>query len=107
MDKLKEAERKATQMVQDERKARTDKLKEAKSEAEKQIKEYRAQMESEYQKKQSKLTSSTDQSGAELQKATTAEINALSSDFASKKDAVIDGIVSIVTTVKIVAPKAK
>ena len=104
MNQLKEAERKAPTMVQDERKARTERLKEAKTAAETQIKEYRAQKESEYQLKQSKLTSSTDSSSSQLQSQTSSDIANMTRDFNSKKDAVVDGLVDIVFKVNVTAP---
>ena len=107
MNQLKEAERQATQMVQNERKARTERLKEAKTAADQNIREFRAQMESEYQAKQSKLTASTGSSGSALQSTTSNEIASLTRDFNSKKDGIVDGIVELVCRVNIKAPKTR
>jgi len=49
-------------------------MKEAKSEAEAAIDSYRAEMETEYQKNVSKLSSSSDSSGGELDNSTNADI---------------------------------
>jgi hypothetical protein len=54
--------------------ARVDRMKEAKSEAEAAIASYRAEMEAEYQKNVSKISSSSDTTGGELDSSTNAEI---------------------------------
>ncbi len=51
MQQLKDAERKATQLVTDARKARVDRMRDAKTEAEQLIAAYRSEMEKTYQSK--------------------------------------------------------
>jgi len=107
MNQLKEAEKKATAMVQEERRARTERLKEAKTAADSTIKAFRNEQEAAHQLKQSKLTSATDTSGQQLQSATTVDIGKMTADFNAKKDAIVDGVVDLVCRVKIEAPKTR
>ena len=53
MDRLKNAERQASQVVESARRDRVERMKEAKAEAERQINAYRAELEANYQKSES------------------------------------------------------
>ena len=48
MDRLKNAERQASQSVEEARRARVERMKEAKAEAERQVNAYRAELEAKY-----------------------------------------------------------
>mmetsp|Transcript_16370 Transcript_16370/g.14780 ORF Transcript_16370/g.14780 Transcript_16370/m.14780 type:complete len:109 (-) Transcript_16370:76-402(-) len=107
MNQLKEAEKKATLLVQDARKSRVDRLKEAKVEAEQLISIYKAELEEKYQAALAKQTGSSGQAGNALAANTTTEINNLSRDFNARKEGVEKILLDAVLNVKIEAPKAR
>eukprot|EP01040_Poterioochromonas_malhamensis_P016273 gene16273-18435_t len=104
MNQLKEAERKATQLVQDARKQRTDRLKEAKTEAEKIVSDYRAEQEALYKDALNKVNAKANTSGNELQNSTNNDISTLNREFASKKDGVEQMLIDLVLKVDLKPP---
>mmetsp|Transcript_47596 Transcript_47596/g.97320 ORF Transcript_47596/g.97320 Transcript_47596/m.97320 type:complete len:112 (+) Transcript_47596:75-410(+) len=107
MNQLKEAEKKATMLVMDARKARGDRMKEAKSEAEKIISDYRAEMELKYQDSLAKVTGSSGSAGSELESSTNAEIGKMTNEFNAKKVSVEKMLLELVLKVNTEVPKAK
>eukprot|EP01041_Mallomonas_annulata_P000126 gene126-201_t len=107
MNQLKEAERKASQLVQDARKARVERMKEAKTEAEQIIASYRAEMEAKYQASLFAQTNSNGAAGSELEAATETDIRKMISDFSQNKDKVEKILTDFVCTVHIEAPHAR
>mmetsp|Transcript_11210 Transcript_11210/g.17065 ORF Transcript_11210/g.17065 Transcript_11210/m.17065 type:complete len:111 (+) Transcript_11210:58-390(+) len=107
MNQLKEAERKASQLVQDARKARVERMKEAKVEAEQIIAAYRAEMEAVYQKALATHTGSSGAAGNELQMSTEADIRNMTKDFNSNKEAVEKMLIDFVCNVNVKAEKAR
>jgi V-type H+-transporting ATPase subunit G len=105
MNQLKDAERQATQLVQDARRMRVDRMKEAKTEAEKIVAAYKAEMETKYQEALSKVNSKSGASNNELQLSTTNDINSMSREFNMRKDAVEKMLIDLVINVQTVAPK--
>lgn len=104
MNQLKESERKATQLVQDARKMRTDRIKEAKIEAEKMVAAYRAEMEAAYQDSLTKVNGMTGAAGNELQMSTSNDISAMSREFTTRKDAIEKMLIDMVISVDVKAP---
>mmetsp|Transcript_38042 Transcript_38042/g.82861 ORF Transcript_38042/g.82861 Transcript_38042/m.82861 type:complete len:111 (+) Transcript_38042:30-362(+) len=107
MNQLKEAERKASQLVQDARKARVERMKEAKIEADQIIAAYRAEMEAVYQKSLATQTGSSGAAGNELQMSTDSDIRNMGRDFNSNKEAVQKMLIDLVCAVNIKAEKAR
>eukprot|EP01006_Ploeotia_vitrea_P008521 TRINITY_DN20396_c0_g1_i1.p1 TRINITY_DN20396_c0_g1~~TRINITY_DN20396_c0_g1_i1.p1 ORF type:complete len:108 (+),score=13.52 TRINITY_DN20396_c0_g1_i1:72-395(+) len=105
MNQLKDAEKKASQLVNDARKARVDRMKEAKSEAEQAIAAYRAEMEAEYQK--NVQANSAVNNASDLDKSTNEGIQKLSTEFNSHKAAVEKLLIDQVCNVHVEAPKAR
>ncbi|RYH24577.1 V-type ATPase subunit G [archaeon] len=104
MNQLKEAERKATQLVQDARKMRGDRLKEAKIEAERIVAAYKAEMEATYQDALAKINSKSGAANNELQGSTNNDINTMSREFQQKKDSVEKMLIDMVINVEVKAP---
>lgn len=107
MNQLKEAERKATQLVQDARNARQQRMKEAKSEAEQIIAAFRSEQEASYQQALSKISNKSGQSNNELQTQTNNDIATMSREFSTRKEAVQKMLIDFVIDVEIKAPAAK
>mmetsp|Transcript_27055 Transcript_27055/g.27294 ORF Transcript_27055/g.27294 Transcript_27055/m.27294 type:complete len:112 (+) Transcript_27055:106-441(+) len=107
MNQLKEAERKASQLVQDARKSRVERMKEAKTEAEQIIASYRAEMEAKYQASLYAQTNSSGAAGSELEATTEAEIRKMISDFTVNKEKVEKILTDFVCDVKIKPREAR
>mmetsp|Transcript_4421 Transcript_4421/g.4433 ORF Transcript_4421/g.4433 Transcript_4421/m.4433 type:complete len:109 (-) Transcript_4421:79-405(-) len=107
MNQLKEAERKASTLVQEARKARVDRMKEAKIEADQIIAAYRAEMETVYQRTVAQQTGSSGAAGNELAMQTENDIRNMNRDFASHKEAVQRMLIDLVCGVKINVEKAR
>mmetsp|Transcript_29975 Transcript_29975/g.41186 ORF Transcript_29975/g.41186 Transcript_29975/m.41186 type:complete len:109 (-) Transcript_29975:96-422(-) len=107
MNQLKAAEKEATLLVQEARKARVDKMKEAKVEAENVLSSYRAEMEANYQAELAKLNGKSGAAGNELQVNTNNDISSMNREFESKKAGVEKMLVDLVLKVNIKAPKAR
>lgn len=104
MNQLKEAERKATQLVQEARKLRTDRIKDAKLEAEKTVQAYKAEMEASYQDALAKVNGKTGAANNELQMATSNDVNVMSREFTSRKESVEKMLIDWVINVDIKPP---
>eukprot|EP01038_Epipyxis_sp_PR26KG_P010387 gene10387-13953_t len=107
MNQLKEAEKKATGLVQEARKARVDRMKDAKTEAEVIVAAYKKEMEADYQAKLSKVTGRSGAAGNELQANTTGDIGNMSREFNAKKDSVEKMLLDLVLKVNVKPPKAR
>jgi V-type H+-transporting ATPase subunit G len=104
MNHLKEAERKATILVQDARKLRVDRMKEAKIDAERIVSSYKAEQEATYQDALHKLTGKAGMVSNELADSTNNDIGSMSREFSVKKDAVAKMLIDMVTSVEVTAP---
>eukprot|EP01032_Pedospumella_encystans_P010144 gene10144-11882_t len=107
MNQLKEAEKKATLIVQEARKARGDRMKEAKSEAEKIIANYRAEMEATYQVALAKSNSTSGTAGSELEASTNSGIKDMQNEYEKKKQAVEKMLIQLVLKVDTTVPKQR
>mmetsp|Transcript_121252 Transcript_121252/g.238273 ORF Transcript_121252/g.238273 Transcript_121252/m.238273 type:complete len:110 (+) Transcript_121252:154-483(+) len=107
MNQLKEAEKKATLIVQEARKARGDKMKEAKSEAERIINAYRAEMEVSYQVSLAKTNGTSGVAGTELESSTNNSVKSMKDEFDKKKEGVEKMLLDLVLKVDTTVPKAR
>eukprot|EP01039_Chlorochromonas_danica_P006043 gene6043-6656_t len=107
MNQLKEAERKANQLVQDARKLRTDRMKEAKLDAEKTVAAYRAEMEASYQDALGKVNNKADASSNELNVSTSGDIQQMSREFSTRKESVEKMLIDWVINIDVKPPTYK
>lgn len=107
MNHLKEAERKATQLVTDARKLRTERLKESKGEAEKIVQAYKAEMEAAYQDALAKVNGKTGAAANELSASTNSDVSTMGREFQGRKEAVEKMLIDMVINVQIKAPERR
>ena len=97
IQELKEAEKKATKIVQAQRQEKVEKMKQAKSEAASTVEEYRATKEEEFQKVSRELASGEQADG--LEATTDSEIAQMKADFKKNKGAVVNMLMGFVTDI--------
>jgi V-type H+-transporting ATPase subunit G len=107
MNQLKEAEKKATLLVQDARKERVTKMKEAKSEAEKLIAAYKSELETNFQASLAKMNGSNGVAGNQLQASTNNDVSMMQNEYNSKKFAVQQMLVELVLRVNVKPPAVR
>eukprot|EP01024_Parvocaulis_polyphysoides_P019328 TRINITY_DN18740_c0_g3_i2.p1 TRINITY_DN18740_c0_g3~~TRINITY_DN18740_c0_g3_i2.p1 ORF type:complete len:113 (-),score=23.64 TRINITY_DN18740_c0_g3_i2:142-480(-) len=100
IQKLLQAEQAAQRIVDNARKNKQDKLRQAKSEADKELKIFRAKQEDLYQNKLVEAASSTDSKFEHLAEEAQKAVQDIQEQVSNKKDAVVDMLMKMVTTVK-------
>mmetsp|Transcript_21561 Transcript_21561/g.38738 ORF Transcript_21561/g.38738 Transcript_21561/m.38738 type:complete len:107 (-) Transcript_21561:164-484(-) len=97
IEHLMEAEKRATKIVKDAREQKTERMKQAKTEAGELVEGYRLEKDAAFNSKSADLLVMDD--GASIEAETAQEINQMKADYAANKQATIDYMMNLVTTV--------